>query len=94
MFSITINFHRNYPTAYLKFHLWKGLQAFCITRIVYAHTSENIFNKKQCIENEMRQKWKFVAAERDGEEYGGGWRDTESLLKVRHDLLRVAMEAA
>lgn len=55
---------------------------------------KNIFNKKQCIENEMRQKWKFVAAERDGEEYGGGWRDTESLLKVRHDLLRVAMEAA
>ena len=28
-----------------------------------------------------------------GERNGGGWRDTESLLKVKLDSLRVVMEA-
>lgn len=34
-----------------------------------------------------RERW------REGERNGGGWRDTESLLKVKLDSLRVVMEA-
>lgn len=33
-----------------------------------------------------RQRWRE-------EENGGGWRDTESLVKVKPDSLRVVMEA-
>lgn len=48
------------------------------------------------------KKWKFAVLNRenrrDGDggregENGGGWRDTESLVKVKLDSLRVVMEA-
>lgn len=50
---------------------------------------------------ERKKKWKFAVSNRENkrdrgreaERNGGGWRDTESLVKVKQDSLRVVMEA-